>query len=280
MLFVVDNSSSMSEEQAALTAAFPLLLGSLEPEVADLHVGIVSTDLGTDPVQIFTCEDGDGDDGALLHEGSALVDGCAVDYPTFLSGSPDELTSEFPCIATLGTGGCGVEQHLEAMRLALTERAAEGQPNEGFLRAGAVLAIVVLTDEDDCSVRDPHILEGDPKTLNLRCIERADGLWEPSRYVAALDDLERPVVFAAFAGVPPGWDGSLDALEPVPDPANPGRPLPICEGPGVLAFPARRLAEVASSLGPRGVVRSICDGALDEAMAAVGQAIAAAATED
>ncbi|MBI2896411.1 MAG: hypothetical protein HYY06_22830 [Deltaproteobacteria bacterium] len=279
VLFIVDNSNSMVEEQAALTAAFPRLLGAIGPRVEDLHVGVVSTDLGTGPVPLVTCEDTDGDDGALLHQASPLLEGCAAEYPAFLSGSPDGLTSEFACLATLGTGGCGVEQPLEAMRLALTERAAEGQPNAGFLRDGAVAAIVVLTDEDDCSMRDPTILEGDPEAPHLRCIERADGLWEPSRYVAVIEALGRPVVFAAIAGVPAGWDGSLDALEPTVDPENPTSLLPICTGPGGLAYPGRRVAEMAGSLDPPGLVRSICDGAFDDAMAAVGDAIAAAAAE-
>src|SRR6185369_3259066 len=51
----------------------------------------------------------------------------------------------------VGTDGCGFEQHLGAARLALDV----DQPleNEGFLRPNAILGLVVLADEDDCSTR-------------------------------------------------------------------------------------------------------------------------------
>src|SRR6185369_11195619 len=51
----------------------------------------------------------------------------------------------------VGTDGCGFEQHLGAARLALDV----DQPleNEGFLRPDAILGLVVLADEDDCSTR-------------------------------------------------------------------------------------------------------------------------------
>ena len=58
----------------------------------------------------------------------------------------------FTCIAALGQAGCGFEHQLAAVLRAL---GADGSPapaeNEGFLRPDALLAIVVLTNEDDCS---------------------------------------------------------------------------------------------------------------------------------
>jgi hypothetical protein len=59
MLFVIDNSGSMSQEQAALAREFPRLLRKLtsgdhdqdgtaeQTRVTDLHLAVVSTDLGT-----------------------------------------------------------------------------------------------------------------------------------------------------------------------------------------------------------------------------------------
>src|SRR5262245_53839080 len=44
VLFVVDNSGSMADEQDRLAAAFPAFLAALQPD-ADLHVAIVTTDL-------------------------------------------------------------------------------------------------------------------------------------------------------------------------------------------------------------------------------------------
>lgn len=50
----------------------------------------------------------------------------------------------------VGSTGCGFEQPLGAMRAAL-----EANPeNAGFVRPDATLAVILLTDEDDCSARD------------------------------------------------------------------------------------------------------------------------------
>ena len=60
----------------------------------------------------------------------------------------------FSCIAALGETGCGFEHQFAAILRAL---GADGKPppaeNQGFLRPDAYLAIVMLTNEDDCSER-------------------------------------------------------------------------------------------------------------------------------
>jgi len=65
-----------------------------------------------------------------------------------------DIQAAFKCIAGLGTDGCGFEQPLEAARRALT--CVDGGPctNPDFMREDALLAIVFLGDEDDCSARD------------------------------------------------------------------------------------------------------------------------------
>ena len=45
VLFVVDNSSSMGDEQAALTEAFPAFLNFFLGSGLDYHVGVVATDM-------------------------------------------------------------------------------------------------------------------------------------------------------------------------------------------------------------------------------------------
>jgi hypothetical protein len=51
---------------------------------------------------------------------------------------------------------CGFEQPFEAMKKALD--VSEAPENEGFLRADAVLAVMFLTDEDDCSALQPDVI--------------------------------------------------------------------------------------------------------------------------
>jgi len=43
ILFVVDNSASMKEEQAALAAGFQAFIDEIENASADWHIGIITT---------------------------------------------------------------------------------------------------------------------------------------------------------------------------------------------------------------------------------------------
>lgn len=67
----------------------------------------------------------------------------------------------FQCMALLGDNGCAIEGQLEAMRRALDGHALE---NMGFLRKDSLLAVVFITDEDDCSVQLARRAENNPAT--------------------------------------------------------------------------------------------------------------------
>ena len=67
----------------------------------------------------------------------------------------------FQCMALLGDSGCAIEGPLEAMRRALDSHAPE---NAGFLRKNSLLAVVFITDEDDCSVQLSRRAENNPAT--------------------------------------------------------------------------------------------------------------------
>jgi hypothetical protein len=60
------------------------------------------------------------------------------------------LTNVFSCMADLGIGGCGYEHQLQSIRGALANPPVNVE-NRDFLRDGAYLGIVILSDEDDCS---------------------------------------------------------------------------------------------------------------------------------
>jgi hypothetical protein len=108
------------------------------------------------------------------------------------------LTDVFSCLATaVGVGGCGYEHQLQSLRVALNPQQlgcdAQGHncsdgnmANVGFLRENAYLAIVLVTDEDDCSAdpnnaandniftdnpRDPNT-NAPTETSSLRCAAR------------------------------------------------------------------------------------------------------------
>ncbi|MBI2892365.1 MAG: hypothetical protein HYY06_02355 [Deltaproteobacteria bacterium] len=241
LLFLIDNSNSMAQEQASLADCFGGFgFGALvdppdmdqddkfdrEP-VGDLHVGFISPDMGTGGYEVPTCDDPvDGDDGLLLHAPSPTLSGCKAEYPRFLSWSAGDETSvlrrDFACLATLGTGGCAFEQHLRAVSRALVDHA--GGPNAGFLRDDSFLAVVIQSDEDDASVRkdveaerifDPDDDELGP--LNLRPFRNPDLLVSPAEIAEGLLAL-RPCPERLFVGAIVGTPiESQCTLYPSPD---------------------------------------------------------------
>jgi hypothetical protein len=328
VLLVVDNSGSMAAEQAMLVEAFPLLverlLTGMDPEtgrlfgeiVRDLHVGIVSTDMGVGGFSVTTCEHNPlfGDDGILQH--TPHGEGCQAAYPTFLeyqvdpTANPDmaqieELTRDFGCIAVLGTQGCGFEQQLEAAWKALVVNTVPGGKNAGFLRDDSILAVLFVTDEEDCSTADPTIFDisSYPYSISLNCYWERDKLHPSSRYAEALRTL-RPdpddLVVGFITGVPPGptCEGSGDVIPGcLDDPSMQQRIRPdnelleyVCKFPTDCqppdppnagncvseAFPGRRFVEVAQSLGSSAVVGSVCTDTFAPFMDAVSRKLGAA----
>src|SRR5688572_4385167 len=164
LLFVIDNSNTMIDEQELLTLEFPILLNALGAggQLPSLHIGVVSSNMGTGPYVVAGCTEPDS--GRLLT--TARVTGCAPPTGAFISDEIDgservtnyteSLAETFTCIAALGNDGCGFEQHLAAMKAALDGTNPE---NAGFLREDAVLGVIIVADEDDCSASDPAIFD-------------------------------------------------------------------------------------------------------------------------
>ncbi len=69
----------------------------------------------------------------------------------------------FKCIALVGDNGCGIEGQLEGAKRALD---GHSSLNNGFQRNGAVLAVIFITDEDDCSVQIKERYQNSPITRN------------------------------------------------------------------------------------------------------------------
>ena len=238
LLFMVDNSNSMAEEQTSLAEQFPRLVSALAsgdingdgtqdfPPVRSLRVGVVSSDMGTGGFMVPTClEPNFGDDGVLRTQGNTSVPGCMAAYPRFLEFSPPgdaaAFAAEFTCVARMGTGGCGFEQQLEAVLKALTPSTAPIAFNMGtsghgdganinFARPDSLLTIIMVTDEEDCSAADPELFN--PATsvysgdLNLRCFQYPEAVHPVERYVDGLLALRTDpdlLIFAAITGVPP-----------------------------------------------------------------------------
>jgi hypothetical protein len=301
LLFVIDTSGGMREEQAILVREFPRLLTELlsgdprsgVPPVPSVHVGIVSTDMGSHEYRVPTC-DGDGDDGLLTNGSCAWSDpGPFMDIDRV-----DRELDEVACTLRLGEGGCGYEQPLEAMLKALTptdspirffgETRGHGDRHAGFLRPGAQLMVVVLANEDDCSAMDSEIYNSasDRFTpdLNLRCAFHEEALHPISRYVDGLLAVvpASRLTLATITGVPVDLAGlDYDAMLtdprmlPTRDPSDPSRLTPSCENSSRgAAYPSPRLLRFAQSLETRGAQAanmSICQNDYEQLVEAIAR---------
>jgi len=234
-----------------------------------------------------------------------------------------EFANDFSCIAAVGFDGCGFEQQLEAILKALipadpscTEpfcnffMGTSGQGNNpstngGFLRPDSLLAILVLTDEEDCSAADVDLFNRDSSryigNLNLRCTENTGALHPLERYVDGLLSLRRDpslLIFSVIAGVPTQLvrnatndeTGLQDFNAILSDNLMVPRPnldrtglVPSCTSANGSADPPRRFVQLARDLQARGagaVVQSICqpdfrpaiDSVLEEVARVLGEA--------
>lgn len=276
--------------------------------IRSLHLGVVGSDLGAEPEDLAGCS-GLGDDGILQRVGSedgARCRGVAPGIFEFVSAvdDVDAFASVVVCAPILGIAGCTFEQHLEASLKALAPaptsdatspvawtragyrppifrdgtfgHGGPGAENDGFLRPDSALAIIVLAEEDDCSLLDQRLLDrDDPRyedvDLSLRCTRILDGLQPISRYVDGLSGLRTDpgrVFFGAIAGIPQESIGldydailALPAMQLVVDPVT-GGVRTACTSSGAFATPARRIVEVARGLDAAGAqtrVESVCN---------------------
>jgi hypothetical protein len=147
-----------------LVAAFPYFLQELRMPLGvlpDLHIGFITTSMGAGAFtgQVDGCDQ--AGTGELIVAGDPDNPPCgraALTGPDrFLSSANDgrrnnfagRLEDMFACFVRVGNRGCRFPQPLRAAEAALGTSAPLA--NRGFLREDAFLAIVLLSDVDDCS---------------------------------------------------------------------------------------------------------------------------------
>jgi len=169
ILFLIDNSNSMEPKQESLKLYFPNFIQPLKdlPTKPDLHLGVITSDLGAGQFTPPSCSTIGGKQGML--QNSPLGPTCATAHlnntaDRFLTYAPDasggaavnftgDIADAFACYASVGTGGCGFEHQLASIRASLDgcDTTCKQPANVNFLRKDAYLAVIILTDEDDCS---------------------------------------------------------------------------------------------------------------------------------
>lgn len=150
ILFVIDTSGSMAEEQALLKSGFPSFLSTINDNsggTLDWHIAITTTDLANT---------GPGTKGSLV----PFV-GMPGRYYLDSSLPGNSANTAFQNTVTLGTSGSGDERGIAAARM-MADREADPATSVGFLRADTPLSVIVLSDEDERSTRDTSSAEYQP----------------------------------------------------------------------------------------------------------------------
>lgn len=181
-LFVIDNSGSMSNKQKFLADAvdrsFREVTGygskNIQADCVQYRLGIIDTDLGN---SALSTDEGDAaklqakycfDRGAqLTAEGlSACMKACAVGNRPMraipATGFIDRTVNmdvaedmkQFKCAAIVGDRGASVEQPLASIARFLKEDEERLTTMKNpFFREDALSSIILLTDEEDCSLK-------------------------------------------------------------------------------------------------------------------------------
>jgi hypothetical protein len=315
ILFVIDDSLSMKEEQDSLRQNFSRFIGvlqSIDGGLPNVQIGVITPNLGTTAIDgssaptLATCTQSGGEHGDLRPLGTG--------GPRFLrdvaraGGGRDtnygalSLEQAFEQIASVGTAGCGIEQHLEAMKRALDGNAV----NTGFIRDNAYLAVIIIADEDDCSLSKASIFDGNrndsayPDTLNFRCtshgvecespatpFDQATGRRDdchPNDTSDMIAPVDRYVDFLK-AKKPDPRDvivaGILGDIGPFEITKKPGTNTTVLgrsctytspTGTEQFAFPAIRMAELVDQF-PYHARTTICDDDLSAGLTQIGVAI-------
>jgi len=309
LLFMIDDSPSMSEEQANLARNFPRLIDALKKLPAgfpDLHLGVLSSDMGAGAATLAgSCGISLGDRGVLQVRSGCGLDPSKGRYLISQNGGTQnnfegDIANVFACMANLGTNGCGFEHQLQSVRMALSGFVAD---NAGFLRSDAHLAVVYITDEDDCSApanstlfeslsyngQDSslrcslagHLCDGKAppaavfSTPLAHCSAAPDGggkLIPVSTFVDEMKQLHTQSVSVSVIG---GWPADMAsanyAIGYDTDSFYPDllASLPICESANGKAVVELRMKQFVDAFGPAGQIMSICQDDFSNAMAQI-----------
>lgn len=220
ILWVVDNSSSMDNEQQLVADGFEAFISTIEDTNINFHIGVITTDMDSTNT----------DRGVLVGD------------PPYLTPDDDYITL-FEDRVRLGVDGSDQEKGLAAALEALTEPKASGA-NAGFLREEAVLSIIFVADEDDCSDSDRMAgMGGDA------CYNNEDLLDPVKDYIDAYKAIKTGVETRVIASGIIGPDVEEDCPE---------------------SWPGHRYRSVSEGLS--GIVGSICESDYSNIMDQMGLA--------
>lgn len=127
ILFVVDDSGSMSDKQTKVGNGFSTFINWLTTKNVDYHISITTTDMDAPTAQ-----------------------GRFRGTPKVIDNTTPDVINTFKTSVNVGTSGSGNEQGLAAAGAALSP-ALLASDNAGFIRDDAKLFVVYVSDEEDSS---------------------------------------------------------------------------------------------------------------------------------
>ena len=165
ILWVVDNSGSMLEKQNALANSFETFIKAMDEQAqkagnkaVSFRQAVVTTDVtnennfgGQANPQTGACQ------GGLKANGYQFVPG--KNGKPYVDSTDPGATDDFKTRVKVGTCGNYIEKGLDAALNALYLSYDSNHPNfgdSGFMRPGAALLIIFVTDEDDASPGLPY----------------------------------------------------------------------------------------------------------------------------
>jgi hypothetical protein len=283
LLIVIDTAPSMAGEQASMAVnarRFANVIESMEGGLPDLHLAVVTSDLGAGGFTVAGCA-GEGDGGAFHTPPECNVDGDFLVHHDFLDGTSEtnysgEFADAVACMADVGVGTCAIRQPVAAALQALA--------HPGFLRDEAYLSVVFISDGDDCSAAHPTLFDPDRGDLGMpvefRCFEHGIECDPDDARIPGAKQGCEPREISLVQPI----DGQTAALRAVkPDPARvivslvAGLPGPVvvaddltlaptCTSATAEAGPAIRLGALTEGFPQRNTVTTVCNEDLSDAL--------------
>jgi len=247
ILLVIDNSQTMAAFQGNVATNAQALIAALDATGLSYRIGI--TNASRAYTYYFATPFGNemqsthGDSGRILQ-----MAGCGM-TKRWINYKDGDRAAQLACAVEQGTVGPTAQMPLGTLRDAFEARIADTS-NVGFHRSDALLGVILLTDQEDCSYVQSVVFTN----TQTFCVD----LMEPvDNYIQFMDD---------FAGGRAHWAASVIA--------NTG--AATCTSGLGDAKPAARLGVFATDLGAHGTSSTICTSDLG---AGLTQAIAGFAAD-
>lgn len=193
IIFVVDDSAPMLEEQIRLRAAanafVQQVVASIPTLVEDVNIGVITTD----------------DD--LFVQANAEPCGPYEGGNNWMVSSSTALGTELDCALSVGVAGSPNERPIDMLIDSLSDdNLVPGGFHNGFLREDALLVVVLVTnEEDDFEIDTSWGSAGDPPDW-VEAIAGRKGGYENDVVVLSLVGIDKPNACPDFQ-----WDGTEGA---------------------------------------------------------------------